>query len=467
VNVTSSSTAAVSVETKAKTIIFIDPNEVVKSFVEKFSEEKAHNLKTMSLAGYQNSGGDLAFFNYFWDHWGEAGEMFVAYKQTFLAQPHMKNIMDYERLGGDAALRLYLRNTYRQQCLDKLLELQGKNATAPAVDVADNFGHTSAPTRTSISSRTTKTTPDYPSKSVTPANVPTDMSSRVRNVAAAQCNNKTRALACKADVDRKQSKSNRRYPLKVKPCRIKVMPPDSYSSKLDQKELDAALKSVRQNICTSLRIQLFAKNTCLPLLFSSIMLNDSLIELDLSNERGKDGNAIKHDQLTQLLDAFEARSTKPIPLQKLSLRGNSLELKLPDKLRFTFGSDYERDVKSKAKFDKHSNQTIAGIARLCKYMTSGVMQLTHLDLSNMDLPNDCVSSLLQLKTKVPELIFLDITGNNIDQNNLKLNALVLSVADRNPPWSSSATSIDNDRDTIDNDRDTIAEKFNSLLSQFT
>ena len=90
---------------------------VVQEFYRSFLQEKQNNVLRLGVGGYEQSGGDLAFFDYAWNFWGETGELFLFYKRYFLSTFSRD---DYEKNGGDAAVRVYLRQNFRQLCFDNL-----------------------------------------------------------------------------------------------------------------------------------------------------------------------------------------------------------------------------------------------------------------------------------------------------------------------------------------------------------
>lgn len=238
--------------------------EVVAQFYKAFSGEKLNSITRLGEKGYAESGGDLAFFEYFWKTWGEDGPLFVLHKRIFLEK--FKSLLDYEKTGGDAGLKVYLRQTFRQVCFDNL----ALKVTTPKVEASPG---TSKVTKESEATKELLTTSPQTTKSP-------------------------------------QSPPDRLEEKKETFARV---------SSVDQ--LSDTCKRVRTSELTHVKIEFtspFQDKERALLLFSTLALTNSLVTLDIS-----EGKNFCVDQFKQLLDAFESR-TSANPIRKLNLSNQPL-----------------------------------------------------------------------------------------------------------------------------------------------
>jgi hypothetical protein len=249
---------------------------VVQEFYRSFLQEKQNNVLRLGVGGYEQSGGDLAFFDYAWNFWGETGELFLFYKRYFLSTFSRD---DYEKNGGDAAVRVYLRQNFRQLCFDNLAHFAQASGAPGAGSIPGGSDEVS---QTAVSTIGEGNQPPSP----------------------ASTEGSTIAL---------------RSPLRIPYCEIsvKVFEPDEFSQ---------ATTALRKNTVSKLRVAWCNKYAFEQMLresfFASLMLNDSLVCLDLGSEHC--GDEFDSYHFRYLLDVFESRKAKPLPLRMLKLAGQPL-----------------------------------------------------------------------------------------------------------------------------------------------
>ena len=347
---------------------------VVQEFYRSFLQEKQNNVLRLGVGGYEQSGGDLAFFDYAWNFWGETGELFLFYKRYFLSTFSRD---DYEKNGGDAAVRVYLRQNFRQLCFDNLAHFAQASGAPGAGSIPGGSDEVS---QTAVSIMDVE------------GNQPPSPASKEGSTIAL------------------------RSPLRIPYCEIsvKVFKPDEFSQ---------ATTALRKNTVSKLRVAWCNKYAFEQMLresfFASLMLNDSLVCLDLGSEHC--GNYFDSYHFRYLLDVFESRKAKPLPLRMLKLAGQPLT-KAGSSWSLLCASKQERPSESES------------VSRLCSMLREGVCQLSHLDVSSTGLSEESVLELLRVRGESGHLVHLNVSNNVTSKGNIKLQALVLHVLDTNAAW---------------------------------